>query len=137
MLGDWCAGHIPYYTLPPPASAAALASAEDAAHESAQIVSGWSAEFDAERVFADERRVVLERLAPAPPRARAKGRARVDDIDQMMRRGGRAGRAGGVVSRGRGRRKGDTLLLFLAHLCVCVGRARGSGMVVRSRSRAV
>jgi len=71
VLGDWCAGRIPYYTLPPPASAAALASAEDAAHESAQIVSGWSAEFDAERVFADERRVVLERLAPAPPSAAA------------------------------------------------------------------
>jgi nuclear GTP-binding protein len=70
VLGDWCAGRIPYYTLPP--AIAASLSAEDAAHESAQIVSGWSAEFDAERVFADERRVVLERL-PAPAAAAGDG----------------------------------------------------------------
>jgi nuclear GTP-binding protein len=74
VLGDWCSGRIPFYTLPPalPASGGADA-AENALHESAEIVAGWSAEFDAERVFADEKRVVIERLEPAKAKATGAG----------------------------------------------------------------
>jgi nuclear GTP-binding protein len=42
VLQDWNGGVIPFYTLPP--------SRGNEEHESAAVVAGWAAEFDAEKV---------------------------------------------------------------------------------------
>jgi nuclear GTP-binding protein len=42
VLQDWTQGRIPYYTLPPQ-------QRPNQQHESAEVVSSWAAEFDADR----------------------------------------------------------------------------------------
>lgn len=48
MLQDWNGGVIPFYTLPP--------SRGNEEFESAAVVSGWAAEFDADKVRAPSRK---------------------------------------------------------------------------------
>jgi nuclear GTP-binding protein len=53
LLADWNDGHIPYYTLPP---------ARSTEFASAEVVSAWARDFDADAVFADERSAVIAHL---------------------------------------------------------------------------
>ena len=53
LLADWNDGHIPYYTLPP---------ARSTEFASAEVVSEWARDFDADAVFADERSTVIAHL---------------------------------------------------------------------------
>ena len=62
VLQDWNSGRIPYYTTPP--------TRGNQEHEEAEIVATWAAEFDADKVFADEQSAVLAHL---PSLADAKG----------------------------------------------------------------
>lgn len=54
VLQDWNDGKIPYFTSPPAREVTGL--------EGAAIVSGWSAEFNADEVFANERSAVIAHL---------------------------------------------------------------------------
>jgi nuclear GTP-binding protein len=62
VLQDWNSGRIPYYTTPPKRG--------NLEHEEAAIVATWAAEFDADKVFADEQSAVIAHL---PSLADAKG----------------------------------------------------------------
>ncbi|KIY93032.1 Guanine nucleotide-binding protein-like 3 [Monoraphidium neglectum] len=76
VLQDWNGGVIPFYTLPP--------SRGNEEHESAAVVAGWAAEFDAEKVFAAEATAVISQLpsmegaGAAFFEAASAGRARVE-----------------------------------------------------------
>jgi len=56
VLQDWNNGAIPYFTQPPK---------RESAYDSAEVVSGWGKEFNAEEVFATESARVLAAL-PTP-----------------------------------------------------------------------
>ena len=55
VLTDWNNGRIPYYTSPPKRDA-------HKEHAGAEIVTDWSAEFDADKVFAAEQSTVIAGL---------------------------------------------------------------------------
>lgn len=55
VLTDWNNGRIPYFTSPP-------AREEHKEHAAAEIVGGWSEEFDADKVFAAEQSTVIAGL---------------------------------------------------------------------------
>ncbi|WIA12353.1 hypothetical protein OEZ85_012403 [Tetradesmus obliquus] len=54
VLQDWNEGRIPYYTLPP--------KAKNTQYNTAEVVTSWAAEFDADTVFADEAKAVIQHL---------------------------------------------------------------------------
>ncbi|KAF6261306.1 hypothetical protein COO60DRAFT_1699870 [Scenedesmus sp. NREL 46B-D3] len=54
VLQDWNEGRIPYYTLPP--------VARNTQYNTAEVVTTWAAEFDADKVFADEEKAVIQHL---------------------------------------------------------------------------
>jgi nuclear GTP-binding protein len=55
VLTDWNNGRIPYFTSPPKRE-------ENKEHAGAEIVGNWSAEFDADKVFAAEQSTVIAGL---------------------------------------------------------------------------
>ena len=67
ILGDWNAGKIPFYTLPPPVPI----SAEG---EAAMIVSSWAPEFDIEAIGRMEVDTVLQKVPEELPRPSPWGR---------------------------------------------------------------
>jgi nuclear GTP-binding protein len=69
VLQDWNGGNIPFYTLPP--------SRGNEAFDSAEVVAGWAAEFDADQVFAAEQKAIIDHLPSlAAPGTDASGAAR-------------------------------------------------------------
>lgn len=54
VLNDWNIGRIPYYTNPPE-----RCSAADKMHVGVEVVATWGEEFDAKKVFADEKSTVI------------------------------------------------------------------------------
>ena len=57
VLNDWNGGKIPYYTNPPERG-----DAKDKKHQVAEVVTNWGAEFDADKVFAEEENAVIAGL---------------------------------------------------------------------------
>lgn len=57
---DWNDGRIPYYTTPP--------TRGNTEFDAAEVVGGWSKEFDAEAVFAAERSAVIAHLPSSEDR---------------------------------------------------------------------
>jgi nuclear GTP-binding protein len=59
VIQDWNDGRLPYYTKPP--------TRGNLAHESAALVEGWGADFDAEAVYAAEATTVIAGLPGQDP----------------------------------------------------------------------
>ena len=57
VLNDWNGGRIPYYTTPPKRGTKA-----DRKHATAEVVTNWSKEFNADKVFAEEENAVIAGL---------------------------------------------------------------------------
>ena len=57
VLNDRNSGRIPYYTTPPKRGTKA-----DRKHATAEVVTDWSKEFNAEKVFAEEENAVIAGL---------------------------------------------------------------------------